>query len=497
MTFFRDLLNLYGPMVWRRRWWGLAFAWLVCLAGWAAVWLMPSQYQATARLYVDADQVLTPLLKGLAIDPNTGNELDVLQRSLLSRPNLEKIIARTELAPLAETPEARQRLIDRLAAEIRVQPQTRDIFSITWRNRDPRTAHDVVQAVLDTFLDNRTGSSRSEMSNAESFLATQIDSYQKQLHEAEERRAAFQRKYVDVLPGAGGRNRLEEARQSETALTGQLADAEARRLTLARELATTPALIVTDQGVVGGGPAPGLADAERRLRELRLTYTDQHPDVIAAQRLVDSLRHAGGGGGRAVSRSQPNPVYDQLKIQLVETETQVNSLTRQVADARATRERLETVARAEPQLEAESTNLNRDYDVLRRNYEELLARREAMRIASAATEASKVKVQVIDPPVVPRVPVAPNRALLSAGVLVVALGCGAALIYALIAFERSFRTVSELRALDLPVLGGVSLVAQPMGWMRRLASGFATGGCVAALLAAAAIVLTHYLHRVA
>jgi hypothetical protein len=209
------------------------------------------------------------------------------------------------------------------------------------------------------------------------------------------------------------------------------------------------------------------------------------------------LPGAGGGGGRAVSRSQPNPVYDQLKIQLVETETQVNSLTRQVADARATRERLETVARAEPQLEAESTNLNRDYDVLRRNYEELLARREAMRIASAATEASKVKVQVIDPPVVPRVPVAPNRALLSAGVLVVALGCGAALIYALIAFERSFRTVSELRALDLPVLGGVSLVAQPMGWMRRLASGFATGGCVAALLAAAAIVLTHYLHRVA
>ena len=107
---------------------------------------------------------------------------------------------------------------------------------------------------------------------------------------------------------------------------------------------------------------------------------------------------------------------------------------------------------------AEFTNVNRDYDVLRRNYEEMLARRESMRIAVAAeADADKIKLQVIDPPQVPQIPVAPKRGILVSGVLAAGIAAGIGLAFLLVYFDRSFHTIDDLRDLGLPVVGGVSL----------------------------------------
>ena len=105
-------------------------------------------------------------------------------------------------------------------------------------------------------------------------------------------------------------------------------------------------------------------------------------------------------------------------------------------------------------------NLNRDYDVLRKNYEELLARRESMRIATAAeADADKIKIQIVDPPQVPQNAVEPKRALLMSGVLLAALAFGVGLALLLAQFDQSFHTLDELRDLGLPVAGSISMVA--------------------------------------
>ncbi|MEJ0045801.1 MAG: GNVR domain-containing protein [Rhodospirillales bacterium] len=115
-----------------------------------------------------------------------------------------------------------------------------------------------------------------------------------------------------------------------------------------------------------------------------------------------------------------------------------------------------------PELEAQFTNLNRDYDVVRKNYDELVARREGMRISDAAQKkASNIKLVIIDPPTVPRVPVAPNRVLLSLGVLLAGIGAGVGVIGAMLAFDQSFNTLADLRSLGLPVIGSVSLAMLP------------------------------------
>ena len=56
-------------MLWRRRWLALGIAWPICLAGWVFIAMLPSKYLATARIYVDTETLLAPLLKGIAANP--------------------------------------------------------------------------------------------------------------------------------------------------------------------------------------------------------------------------------------------------------------------------------------------------------------------------------------------------------------------------------------------------------------------------------------------
>ena len=182
-----------------------------------------------------------------------GDQIDLLQQMMLSRPNLEKIIAKTDLQLDTKTATDVEQMVNRLANTIKVTAQTRNIFSISFRNPDRQLAYDVVQAVLASTLEMRAGDNRDDMEKASAFLDEQIASYEKQLKSAEQERATFRTKYLEVLPGDGGVNRLEQAKTQTTTLLGQLADAKSRGLLLAKELASTPVTVTTEAGSGGGG----------------------------------------------------------------------------------------------------------------------------------------------------------------------------------------------------------------------------------------------------
>ena len=463
---------------WRYRWPAIFLGWLVCAAGWVGVMKIPNTYEADARLYIDADAILTPLLRGISMDSSLQAQVDLLSRTLMSRPNLEKLVSKTDLNLQVDTPAEKQVMVAKLSTEIKLVPQTRNLFVITYRNENPKLAYDIVQAMLTAFVEGKAGNNRTDLENANRFIESQLGFYERQLRDSERRRAEFRARYTDLLPGDGGSSRLQGAIEAVRSLSGQIADAQARRVSLAKELAGTPPLLVTEStGSSGGGGSPRLEAEEQKLRELRLRLTDAHPDVIAQKQVIAAMRS--GKLGRDPSDSPrafvpnapavPNPVYEQLKVRLVDTDASISSLQRQLADATKERDRLDAIAKSSPGLQAEALNLDRDYGVLQTNYSALLSRRESMRISAAAeANADQVKIQVIEPPLVPTVPVAPQRSKLITGVLVAGLAAGMGLALLLVQLDQSFHTTDDLRNLGYPVVGGVSLLGATIPIMRRL-----------------------------
>jgi len=500
------LLRRSMKAVWRRRWLGVAIAWVVCLLGWIGVSMIPNQYLAGARLYVNTDAVLTPLLKNIGVDSSPDQELKVLQATLLSRPNVETLISKTDLDLTVSTPEQRDGLVNSLMTNITVRPDPRlNVFTIQYTDPHPKLARDVVQTLLTIFVDNATGGNRRDMENARIFLEHQISSYEQQLRSSEQRRAEFRAKYpgvsvVDNENAAGTPdNSLTTLQQHILDTKNSLQDKTTLVAALKKELESTPQTMPGLAAIGGGGPgAPTtLAGAEQRLEMLRLQYTDQFPGVIAAQQQVEALKASPTHG--AAERSMPNPAYTSLKLRIIDLEADVGSLQRQLTSLEDQQTKFDALQRERPNLVAEYQNLDRGYAVLRKNYDELLARLQSANISEAAdTQADQVQIRIIDPPEIPRIPTAPNRVLLVSAVLGIGLIAGLAVPMLLSQLDRSFWVVEDLRSLGLPVLGGISMLTS-VSWSRRMigVTGFAIavivliglyGGLMIRLLRASAVV---------
>src|SRR5690349_8060173 len=363
--------------VWRHKWLGVATAWLVCTAGWIGVAIVPTKYESSARVYLNADPLLTPLLKGLAADTDPTRQLDFMQRTLLSRPNLEQLVRLTDLDTGVTTPEQKETLFKRLASDISVAPVTLNLLTLSYRDPDPVTAKNVVQALLTIFAEKIAGSSRAEMDSAQRFLDTEIASYRDQLRAAEKRRAELAQQYPDIVanrpPDSSGQgdesiSRLDQAKSLVTRLKLELADSTTKRDALQKELAAVPPMLTVDrapQVVVNAGR---MSPADERLQELRrnldtllLKYTENHPDVKATRQSIRQLEAEGGRGGAAGAKvgaptkgEVANTVYDQIKVRLVDAEAAVAAAQRRLDTALADQDRIEKVAKSAPGILAQA-----------------------------------------------------------------------------------------------------------------------------------------------
>lgn len=480
-----EALNI-ASQLWRYKWLSLAAVWAICAAGWMGVTFIPTQYESSARVYINADGLLTPLLRGLAIDDNPARHVDYLRRTLLSRPNLEQAIHLANLDVGIGGPAARDALIRELGSHVEIIPQTENLITIAYRSTNPTIARNVVQSLLTIFAENTTGSNRAEMQNAQAFLDQQIASYEAQLRASEARRAAFHEKYMDILPGPGGAaSRLDGAREDVIRLNGQLMEALSKRNSIEHELTLVPQFLDLSTGKLTT-PEQRLEEARAHLSELLQVDTDRHPDVIALRQQISELEaqvrtdKAHGAGGSQKSQVV-NTVYGQLKISLTSVESQIAALKKQLATSQAQLQKLESEAHSVPGVEAKALDLDRDYGILKKNYEELLSRRLSAQMTQAAdTKADKIQFRVIDPPQVPMLPISPNRPLLLSGVLAAAILAAFGVPVLLMQFDQSFSTLSRLRELGLPVLGSVSRSA--LAHIRRRERVQFAGICAAAVM---------------
>ena len=481
--------RLFAIMVtlWRKRWIMLGFAWAICLLGWAFIWSMPNKYAATARIYVDTDTLLSPLLKGISVDINMNRQVEIMQQTLLSRPNLESLLRLTDLDLVIQSEADREKLIGRFQSGIKVLPQEKNLFAVSYEHRNPELAKKVVQSLLTIFVETNLGSSRRDMEQARRFIEGQIQEYEEQLRAAEQRLALFKQEHLLELPESGNHAaQLEKARLQARQLASDLADARTRLAVLKGQVASTPQFVEVDAPapvIITGRPTElelRISEQQKNLDVIALRYTENHPDVVAARRALKALQEEyeaevrnpsrRDSGQRMIKQRVRNVLFDQIQIKALETEAELRQLERRLSDQDAEVARLDRIALSVPQVEAEFKSLDRDYKVMKASYEVLLQRREQARLSQEVeAKAEKTQYRLVDPPNVPEIPSSPHRPLLLSLVFVVALGAGVLLAIGLGQLDDSFETTQDVKAaLPYPVLGGITLALSAAQARRRM-----------------------------
>jgi polysaccharide chain length determinant protein (PEP-CTERM system associated) len=481
----------YLRSIWRRRWLVMTVAWLVSSAGWVWVYLLENRYEAQARVFVDTQSLLRPLLSGLAVQPNTSQQVAMMTRTLASRPNLEKVARMTDLDLRAKTPRQQELLYSELAEAIRLQGTEREnLYTISYQNTSGDTAKRVVQALLTIFTESSLGGARKDISNTQKFIDDQLKAYEAKLLEKERQLEEFKRRNIGTMPGQGGDfyAKLNAMNQSLEQAKLELEENSNRKIQLQQQLDDQEDVLSMPMpsGQVSSALDGRISALQTQMDNLRLRYTDLHPEIARTKQLIDRLQSQKKQEEDAL-KAQPqgavkaqNPVYQQLSIAIAEADANMASLRARVAQMQSKRnEVMQSIDRV-PQIEGEYTQLMRDYGVFQKNYADMLARRETAALSGEVeSKTDVVEFRIIDPPRVPSKPAWPNRPMLVAGVPLAGIGIGMALAFLLGQLRPSIDNRRQLRDLTpFPLLGMVTMIQTDDGRRKRQRSNlmFAAGG---------------------
>jgi hypothetical protein len=433
---------------------------------------MPDVYEARAQVFVDTSDPLEQARAATDADVKVA----FVRRMLLSTPNLEQVARETDLDLRADTPQEFQALVLKLQREISVQPGSgrgfdANLYSIVYQDVDRRIAERVVQVLLNSFQEQSL-EGRPARRPAGAGVPRQPDG-------GVSPPARGSRGPRRRVPPRQRRHDRRRGRVLHASTPSGRAPAGARQpegRAGAPRRAGGPGLRIRRRRYRrrGGRHQPGelqtqVLQAEQRLDELRLLYTDEHPSVVSARETLAALQGrlerrrdelgpllgVSGGGGAVV---------ENVRIALNTVEIDITELRGRERNLEQRINELQDRVDIAPQLEAELAGLNRDHTVLRNQYENLLQRRELLSFdIDRKRTGRQLEFRIIEPPRAPELPVAPDRFRLMVMVLFAALGAGGGLAFVLHQMKPVFVTGEMVyQQLGIPVLGSVT-----MAWTKR------------------------------
>lgn len=465
----------YLKGIWLKRRYIIISTWLICPLAWVFISQMNNVYESEARVYADTQSILRPLLKGLTVETNPDYQVSLMVKTLLSRPNLERITRMTDLDIQVNTPEQYEDLIDNLKNDIDIKKSGREnIFTIKYAHKDPEMAKNVVQSAVTVFIENTLGENRSESDTAEKFLEAQIKDLENRLLADEAKLTEFKQKYSDVLPNqyGGYYDKLNVAKEQLKSIELVLSETESQLKNALTQLGQNqteskkPNSIV-DSNSVTTSYDERIDELESMLDGLLLKYTDRHPDVIEVKNRLEHLvkqrdkeiaEYVEARDGAGTMQLSQNPVIQSLQIQINQLENQVASIKVRRDNYAENVKELENKIHILPEIEAELTGLNRGYEITKSQYEELLTRKETAQLAKQADETtSKINFRVIDPPRAPTHPSGPPRILFLIGSTILAIGVGVGLSLVFSQINPVVTSRNQVtRETGIPVFGVVS-----------------------------------------
>ena len=466
------MLELAGA-VWRRRKWLATLVFVVPLtAATSVVAFVPNLYQSTATVLVDRQQVPEAFVRS-TVTSELETRLRSISQEILSRSRLDSVINRFGLYAKLRTAQPPEAIIERMREDIRLDlrgsdPQRRGstiAFAISYRGPDPDTVAQVTNTLASSYVEENLKARERQATGTSQFLKAQLQEARKRLDDQERQVSQFKRRNIGELPQQmettlGIIDRLDAQLRLNLDNQGRLRE---RRETLAKRGTQMPTVPDDRTGSSGDklalppeSPGDTLARMQQELRQLRIRYTDKHPDVarvrIAIAELEKELSDSPPPAkatreGRPVPRATTNPYLLQLRQAEDEIDAELGVL--KAAEKRLRDSIATSVRRVQntPQLEQELKELSRDYESTRELYASLSKRHEEAELSESMEQRQKgEQFRILDPALPSAVPAAPNRLrlLLVSGVL--SLGLAVAVVVLAEGRDTSFHSRETLRS---------------------------------------------------
>lgn len=493
-----ELLN-----AWRFRWQGFAAVWFVALVGWAFTFTVPNQYVSWAKVHVDTQYVLRPLLSGMVVEPNLNQAVQLLTRTILSRQNLEQIANNSNLNLGGLTPIQKDKMLSALRDQIHISNVGNDLYDIEYANHDPAIAKAVVQQVLNILMADALGATQEDSSSAQKFLKEQLEKYGNDLNNAENVLAEFKRQNLGYMPSDNGGyvTQLQMAQQTKAQLLNQLEVSQSEMKTLASQIrgmrqGKTPVNPAQDPNVLALNAQ--IQKDKQTLSNLLTQYTADYPGVISLESRIKLERKQRDAlianlKKRETDTFDPNnPVYQDISLRANKVSVEIEGIKTKLGQVNRQIENLQHRADKMTKVEAQLDALTRNYQVTQDQYNSLLRRLYSAKLSqSAQASGNPLKFQIIDPPILPLIPTSPKRHVMAFMAMVVAIGAGVALAYLLAQLKPVFLTKAELMEMfSLPVVGAISL-AQTTTYLKahRIRVLMFGAGCVAFLLVGVLVIV--------
>jgi len=416
---------------------------------------LPKIYEAQTLILIEPQRVPTNYVQSV-VSTEVEERINTLSQEILSRTNLEKIIAQFGLfsGPKFEgmfEEDKVEALRQNITVQVTQNRRETNSFSIAYRGKDPKVVMDVTNTLATYFIDENLKVREAQAIGTSDFLEAELDSMRKRLEEQEKRLQAFRTNHMGELPEQLETNLriLDRLQESLTERQEGLRDARSRLAMLQSEAA---AGLLTDQAAGAAGPRepdpldPAALRAE--LARLQARYTDKHPDIIKIKQQIKDLEAQGASAGASEPASRREP------LQITDVRREIDNIAADIGRIQSEIAFYERRVESTPRREQELMALQRDYENLQASYSSLLNRKlEADISVNMERKQKGEQFRILDRARLPKRPISPNMQMLFLMTVAAGFGIGGGLIFLLEYMNTGFRSPKELeRTLGLPTI---------------------------------------------
>lgn len=425
---FRKLLDL----LLRRKRLFILVALVIMTAGVVYSYSVPKKYEARSTVFIEKN-VISDLVKGIAVTPSMEQTIQVLTYALTSRTILLKVINELDMNLNKNSDAEIEALISKVYKNIRVHVKDNNLFTITYRDENPRIARDFINTLVNTYVEENLSSKREESFGAIEFLSDQIVTVKEKLDKADEELNKFKAQQ-------GGVVNIDEAKLFEEINSAEqkLQDIQLRRRHLEGLKPVTRR--ETDPLQVQ------LIALQKRQDELKNQFNENYPELIRIRGEIESLKQ------QIIKRppigaGQPDP----QEVAKIEAELSALKLTE--ASLRSYISKNQALLRQIPTVKAELEKKDVDKRKQKELYDQLLARKGQSEVSKQMEVQDKTTTfRIVDPAVLPIRPVSPDRVRIILMGIVAGIVGGFGILIGLEQLTNNIKSADSLKSFGLPVL---------------------------------------------